>query len=120
MTNWFSGIAIAGLRELDSDGDGGILASLIDTFLDNTPRILADARSAIAAKDAGELRRSAHTLKGSGSNFGAARLCDACARLEHLASGTALSGAPALLSEIEREFDCVRIALECERPACAV
>ena len=112
--------AIAGLRELDTDGDGGILASLIDTFLDNTPRILADARSAIAAKDAGELRRSAHTLKGSGSNFGAARLCDACARLEHLASGTALSGAPALLSEIEREFDCVRIALERERPACAV
>ena len=112
--------AIASLRELDTDGEGGILGKLIDTFLDSSPRILADGRSAIAAKDAAQLRIAAHTLKGSGSNFGAERMCDACARLEHLASGTALTDATALLDEVVREFDLVRIALDRERTACTV
>ncbi len=107
---------IAGFREFDADGD--FLGKLIDTFIDNTPSILADARSAIAAKDAGQLRRSAHTLKGSCSNFGADGMRDACARLEQLASGDSLSGATPFLDEVEREFHCTRTALERERTAC--
>jgi HPt (histidine-containing phosphotransfer) domain-containing protein len=64
-----------------------------------------------------EVARGAHTLKGSCSNFGANRLREACIRLEQLAVKGSLEGAEALLRDIEREFDSVRMALERELPA---
>ncbi len=48
---------------------------LVSIFLEQSPRLVAEIRSAIAAGDAASLRRSAHALKGTISNFplGAAR-----------------------------------------------
>ncbi len=111
---------IAGLRELDTDGDSAIFGKLIEAFLENSPKVLAEARTALDAGAARQLARAAHSLKGSCSNFGATQMRDACQRLDALASGGKLDGAAALLEEVEKKFAGVRDALEREHSVCAV
>ena len=110
--------ALDGFRELDNAGSSGILTQLISVFLENTPIVLAEARSALARKSAPQLARAAHTLKGSCSNFGAHRLRAACERLEKAATINSLASAEQMLAAIEREFSGVRAALESELTAC--
>jgi PAS domain S-box-containing protein len=112
--------ALAGFRELDEDGDGGLLIQLIQVFLENTPNVLAEAQAALRAGQPAEVARHAHTLKGSCANFGAARLREACQRLETLASGGSLVGAEEMFAAVEQEFAAVRAALEKELPAFAL
>lgn len=104
-------------RDLDANGDGSIFTQLIDVFLDNSPKLLADAQSALTQHTSPQLARAAHTLKGSCSNFGAERLRDACQELETAAGISDLDHATTLLSQVEREFEYVRSALEKERIA---
>ncbi len=110
---------LASFREMD-DGEGRILDQLIAAFLDNTPKVLAEGQRALAQQAALQVARCAHSLKGSCSNFGAAGMRDACQRLEKQANTGNLSGAPEMLSDIQSEFERVRIALERERQPLAV
>ncbi|HET6407460.1 MAG TPA: response regulator, partial [Chthoniobacteraceae bacterium] len=111
--------ALDGFRQFDTDEGPSLLTQLIEVFLENTPVLLRDLRSAHARKSAPDLARVAHTLKGSCSNFGAHRLRSACMRLEQLAETGSVEGAEILLHEIERTFEGVRQALERELPAVA-
>ncbi len=110
---------IAGFRELDIEGEESILAKLIDVFIENTPRVLKEARAALANRMSPQLERAAHTLKGSCSNFGAERMRSACEKLEALAREGDLEHAKESIDLIEKEFEYVRLALEHEKPACA-
>jgi CheY-like chemotaxis protein/HPt (histidine-containing phosphotransfer) domain-containing protein len=106
--------AIASFREMD-DGEGEVLAQLIAAFLDNTPKVIAEAQRALDQRAALQLARAAHSLKGSCSNFGAQPMRETCQRLETLAGTGNLAGASDLLTEIQVEFERVRTALESER-----
>jgi CheY-like chemotaxis protein/HPt (histidine-containing phosphotransfer) domain-containing protein len=106
---------LAGFCNPEIGGSVEILGELIETFLENTPHLLATARAAIAGGSAADLLRAAHTLKGSCSNFGAQRLGAACARLEECAERNDTAEAGGLLAEVEREFAIVRSALEVHR-----
>jgi PAS domain S-box-containing protein len=108
---------LAGFREMDPDGSGGMLAKLIDLFLENTPTVLAEARAALCEASASRIERAAHMLKGSCANFGATSMQDACARLEGLCREGSLEGADEILAEVEKEFHYVQLALERERPS---
>ena len=109
--------AIESFRDLDGAGGDELLVKLIDVFLENTPKILAEARAALTNHASPQLARAAHTLKGSCSNFGADRMRTACQQLESLANRGAIDGAEELLVAVEREFSYVRVALERERPS---
>ncbi|TCO94861.1 PAS domain S-box-containing protein [Chthoniobacter flavus] len=111
---------IAGFRELEIEGEESILGKLIDVFIENTPRVIKEARTALATKMCPQLERAAHTLKGSCSNFGAERMRAACERLEMTSREGNLDNAARMLKEIENEFELVRLALEHEKTACAV
>jgi HPt (histidine-containing phosphotransfer) domain-containing protein len=63
-------------------GDAQLLGELASMFLAESPRWLADVRDAVAAGDAGKLKRSAHTIKGAVSTFGARQAFEAAGRLE--------------------------------------
>jgi HPt (histidine-containing phosphotransfer) domain-containing protein len=89
---------------------------LIDVFLNNSPKVLAEARTALETGASPQLARAAHTLKGSCSNFGADRLRDACHDLEQATNNGSLDLAADLLKRVEKEFNFVRVALERERP----
>ncbi len=110
--------SIAALRELATDGNGGILTELIDTFLDNTPKLMAQAGDALERRAPDALALAAHTLRGSCSNFGAKPLQELSAQLETIARSPDFRGSPhaesraaELLSAIRREFERVRSAL---------
>jgi len=107
--------AMAGLRELEGESGESILGKLIDVFLENTPKVLEQARGALARKSGPLLERSAHSLKGSCSNFGAERMRAACQTLETIARDGSLEKAADALVAIEQEFGYVRHALERER-----
>jgi HPt (histidine-containing phosphotransfer) domain-containing protein len=111
---------IAGFREMEADGEESILGKLIDVFIENSPRVIAEARTALAKRLSPQLERAAHTLKGSCSNFGAERMRAACERLEHAARTGNLESAASLIKEMDNEFELVRLALEHEKPLCAV
>ncbi len=110
---------IAGFRELGDGSGDDLLVRLIDAFLENTPRVLADARAALGAHSTPKLARAAHSLRGSCSNFGAERMRLACRDLEDFANRGVIEGSEALLAAVEQEFSYVRIALERARPASA-
>ncbi len=82
-------------------GNGTLLAEVIDLFLADTPRILDEARRAIARHDAAALAASAHALKGSIGLFAQTGAYDAARRLE----SAARAGEPAGLDETFAELD---------------
>jgi CheY-like chemotaxis protein/HPt (histidine-containing phosphotransfer) domain-containing protein len=95
--------------------DRGLLAALIDTFLDDVPRLVDGARQGLQQGQADEVRRAAHTLKSNGATFGAMRFSELSRELEVLARSGTLEGTTDLLVRIEGEYESVRIALEAVR-----
>ena len=73
-------------------------------FLDDWPRLLADARAALARGDAAGLRQAAHALKGMVDNFKAPAAFEAALRLEALARAEDLAGAVAACAVLEDEL----------------
>lgn len=50
------------------------VAELVDTFLEEAPRMLDQLEAALAARDTDTFRRAAHSLKSNSLTFGAAAL----------------------------------------------
>ncbi len=92
-------------------GDPELLTALIDTFLDDAPRLLDGARLGLRQGQADDVRRAAHTLKSNGATFGAVRLSELSRALESLARSGTLEGTVDLIAQIEAEYDQVRIGL---------
>ncbi len=105
---------LEGFRELETESGQVVLAGLIRIFLLNTPAVIRDARKAVAERDFESLSHNAHLLKGSCSNFGAARMRMACEKVENSARAGEWVRMNDLICAIEHEYDCVRIALEQE------
>ena len=102
--------ALDNLREVVG-GDPEFLTELVDTFLDDAPSLLADLRQGLAAGDATEVRRHAHSLKSNGAEFGATELSQRCGQLEAIAKEGRLEGAESLLTQIEGLYQEVETAL---------
>jgi len=58
------------------------VTELVDTFLEEAPRMLAEMREASAKRDAESFRRAAHSLKSNSNTFGAMALGEAAKSLE--------------------------------------
>lgn len=68
-------------------GDREFVVELIQSFLADSPPIVASMQAAAAAGDAAALRRTAHLLKSTSGSLGALRLAAACRAVEHAAEG---------------------------------
>jgi HPt (histidine-containing phosphotransfer) domain-containing protein len=95
--------------------DRSLLTALIDTFLRDTPRLVEAVRRGLERGQTDEVRRAAHTLKSNGATFGAMSLSELSRQLEALARSGTLEGADELITQIDAEYERVRIALETER-----
>jgi CheY-like chemotaxis protein/HPt (histidine-containing phosphotransfer) domain-containing protein len=84
--------------------DERLLRDLIGLFLEEYERWLREARQAIAAGQAAELKRPAHNLKGSLGHFGAQTAFETARALESLARSGILNDAPAVCGELERQL----------------
>jgi HPt (histidine-containing phosphotransfer) domain-containing protein len=110
------GAALDALTEM-TGGDPAFLAELIDTYLADAKELRATMRQALAAGDAPELRRAAHSLKSNSATFGAATLAGLCHDLEERGKSGALDGAADLLARVEATSVEVEAALLAARPA---
>jgi signal transduction histidine kinase/CheY-like chemotaxis protein len=86
-----------------SGGSEEGLRELAAVFEQHVPHLLEELRHAIASSDADELRRAAHTLKGSAAVFAAPRAVEAALAVERLGRENRLDGAEAAVHRLEVE-----------------
>jgi histidine phosphotransfer protein HptB len=68
--------------ELQETAGSEFAAELMDTFLEEAPRMLAELRNACAQSHAERFRRAAHSLKSNSNTFGASKLAALARELE--------------------------------------
>jgi len=88
--------------------DTSLARRLVDLFLQDSGRLVEDIGRAIGDRDAERLRRGAHTLKGSISNFPAGPARDTAARMEALGFEADFDAAQKLFPVLEKEIDRLR------------
>jgi CheY-like chemotaxis protein len=93
-------------------GDAQLLQELVQMFLQECPGLLAEIRSAIAAKDAPKLRRLSHTFKGAVSTLAAPAACEAAQRLETMGHQGDLSRTDEAYALLEGAVERLRPVLE--------
>ena len=100
-------------------GDEAMLRDLAEMFFTECPKLMQQIREHIAGADGPELRRAAHTLKGSSHVFGAEEAADAAHRLEEIGREEAFADAEEALALLEDEVARLLPALR-ERIAASV
>ncbi|MCY3788580.1 MAG: response regulator, partial [Gemmatimonadetes bacterium] len=85
-------------------GDEAMLRELAEMFFAECPKLMQQIREHIASEDGPELRRAAHTLKGSAHVFGAAAAAEAAHRLEEIGREEAFADAEEALALLEDEL----------------
>jgi HPt (histidine-containing phosphotransfer) domain-containing protein len=97
-------------------GDTAFLAEMIDSYLADSPQLLANIQRAVASGDAELLRRMAHSLKSNSEGFGATTLAALARHLEDLGRVGDTASASALLADVISEYGRVQTALIAVRP----
>jgi HPt (histidine-containing phosphotransfer) domain-containing protein len=103
MTETINKVMIEELKELMEED----FPLLINTFLEDSSKRLVALELAIAEDNANEVRESAHGIKGSSSNLGAAKLAEISSNLETMGRTGDLSEAVAMFSEMNNEYKIV-------------
>ncbi|MEL7399321.1 MAG: Hpt domain-containing protein [Pseudomonadota bacterium] len=85
---------------------------LLQTYIEDCQSRIPQMKEQLAGTKVDELRRNAHSLKGSSSNIGAIPLSDLARQLEDLAAAGGLEGASELVDQISIEFETVHEALK--------
>jgi PAS domain S-box-containing protein len=85
-------------------GKSDTLASLVNSYLEETPHYLASMRNALEQGDLERFKRIAHNLKGLSATFGAMKLSTICEQIETVSSNGTLDGIDDLIDQAEAEF----------------
>jgi HPt (histidine-containing phosphotransfer) domain-containing protein len=105
---------LAGLRELQEEGDPDIVTELADLFFANAPAKIESIKEGIAKGDAKAVHIAAHSLKSSSSYLGATRLSALAKELENMGRQGRLDGGSEITAEIEEEYGKVKACLDLE------
>ena len=93
------------LRQLQAISGKELVSPIIDRFLAEAPRRLAELRLNLAAKDNLKFVFVAHTFKSSGAQLGACRLAKICNDLEVKGRRVEWSGMEEILGHLQREIE---------------
>jgi two-component system, sensor histidine kinase and response regulator len=96
-------------------GDKELLNELIDLFIEDCPRLLAQVEQAIREQDPVRLEKAAHTLKGSVANFAADIAVKAALRLEIMGKGHDLTNAEEAFLDLKSKILLTQKELETVR-----
>jgi two-component system sensor histidine kinase/response regulator len=88
-------------------GDRGLLKSVIDAVVVECPTVLEQLEQAVAAGDAGIVRRASHTIKGSLRTFEATRAAGLASCIEDAGRNGNLEGVASLVAELKQEVEAV-------------
>jgi CheY-like chemotaxis protein len=101
------------------EGDEYLLAKMAELFEKYTPQLLDDIRSAVARRKGEDLARSAYTLLGTFSAFGASKAHGLAQCLEEMGLRSIFTKVEAHLAMLERETDRVQVEVAQLTCACA-
>jgi len=101
----------ATLEGLKATTDAAFVQELIDTFLDDSPNLIAEMRQALPSGNAEAFRRAAHSLKSNSASFGALTLSALAKELEMMGKAGDLEGAGGKLEQLAAEYEPVQQAL---------
>jgi HPt (histidine-containing phosphotransfer) domain-containing protein len=104
--------ALQRLCELDPGGQGHLLERVLRAFEASLLRLAPQLREARQRGDLQAVRHVAHTLKSSSASIGALRLSRLCAEIEAAVRQEAVEGLPALLDDVDQEFNVVLQAVQ--------
>ena len=88
-----------------------MLALVIESFLDDSPRLMAALRQAVAQENGEAMYVAAHTLKSLGDNFGATTFAHLCRVIERSGQAGSLDGIAEQLRQLEQAYIQVKFAL---------
>ncbi len=88
-----------------------MLAELIPMFLEDAALLLTQIHKAVVTSDAEQLKRAAHTLKGSSASLGLTSLSELSREIEFIGRQNSWQDAPAKLAQMEAEFAQINTAL---------
>ncbi len=92
-------------------GDRSLFVQFVDSFADRVTQDVAAIRSAVACADHPRLVASAHLLKGSAQNLGAAEVGRTCQLLEDAGQSEELTEAAALADQLPEQVESTVAAL---------
>ena len=102
----------ATLDQLIANTDRDFAAELVTTFLDDSPRLLADMRQALAEASAPNFQRAAHSLKSNSASLGALGLSAQAKELEMIGRAGKLDGVGDRLDKLAATYAEVEAALK--------
>lgn len=97
---------------LKHESGADFIVELIDTFLEDGPKLIGELKSALRAGDAETFRRAAHSLKSNGATFGALEFSQLARDLEMVGKEKRLAEAGDRIQTLERTFDLVAAELK--------
>ena len=97
--------------ELKAMSGEDFINELIETFLDDAPKLIDELKSALEANNADTFRRAAHSMKSNAATFGASQLATLAKELEMLGKENKLHETGDRLGTLEEAFAAVRVEL---------
>ena len=98
-------------------GDHELLNVLTESVIEETPKLLAAVRDAVAARDAKAISAAAHALKGAIRYFGDSEAYAEASILEDIGQDTGVEEAPAALAQLETQIAQLLDVLRSGKPA---
>jgi HPt (histidine-containing phosphotransfer) domain-containing protein len=93
------------LKEMSGED---FIVELIDTFLEDSPKMIAEIKSAYASGDVEAFRRAAHSLKSNAATFGAQHLAALAKELEMLGKENKLNEIGDRLKTLDEVYEAAR------------
>ena len=94
-------------EELKQMSGDDFINELIDTFLEDAPKMIAEIKSASDKQDADAFRRAAHSMKSNANTFGATQLAILAKDLEMLGKENKLADSGGKLQVLEEAYQSV-------------
>lgn len=101
---------------VDLGDDPEVMRELVETFLQEGPRIVGEMQTALEKRDQRTLHRTAHSLKSTSATFGAGALSRLCRDLERESEQEVPEHAEVRVRAIVAEWALVKAALEAWKP----
>jgi HPt (histidine-containing phosphotransfer) domain-containing protein len=100
-------IDISTFEELKEMSGADFIQELIVTFLDDSPNLINQMKTALKTEDVEVFRRAAHSLKSNSATFGANRLSLLAKELEMLGKDNKLNEVGSRLETLEKVYGSV-------------
>jgi len=98
--------------ELKQMSGAEFIDELIDTFLEDAPKIIEEIKSALGTNNVDSFRRAAHSIKSNAATFGASQLSVLAKELEMLGKENKLHETGDRLKALEEAYESARDELK--------